>query len=95
MTLSILKQRLVRMLLPTTTLVLQGGLLSNSALPSQVTGNFCLGPAGAHSWWVRVQPPDSTAGIPRLFWVDELPGELMGAHHAVPAVRKVGFNFTL
>lgn len=93
MALSILKQRLVQMLLPTTTLVLLGGLLSNSALPSQVTGNFCLGPAGAHSWEARAQPPASTAGLHRLPWVDELPGELLAK--AVPAVRQVGFTFTL
>lgn len=73
MTLSILKQRLVRVLPPTAASVLQGGLLSTSALSSQVTRNFYLGPAGAHSWWVRAQPPASTAGIHRLPWVDELP----------------------
>lgn len=97
MTLSILKQRLVRMLPPTTTSVLQGGLLSTSALPSQVTGNFYLGPAGTHSWWARAQPPASTAGIHRLSWVDELPGELSanGGLPAVSAVRQVGLNFTL
>lgn len=75
MTLSILKQRLV--LPPTATLVLQGGLLSTRALPSQGTRNFYLGPAGTHSWWARVQLPASTAGIHRLPWVDELPGELL------------------
>lgn len=76
MTLSILKQRLVWVLPPTATLVLQGGLLSTRALPSQVTRNFYLGPAGAHSWWARAQPAASTAEVNRLPWVDGLPREL-------------------